>query len=108
MRILSADSIKEYAQYLCEQEKSITTVKTYTHNLAMVENYFNGTELTKTKIIEWKESLISEYAISTVNAILAALNGFFKFMGWTDLAVKPLRVQKSMFCDENRELTRDE
>lgn len=108
MRILSEYNIKEYSQHLKEQEKGISTIKSYTHNLLMAKNYFGDMELTKTKVIKWKEFLINEYAVSTVNAFLSALNSFFKFMGWSDLTVKPLKVQKSMFCDENKELTRDE
>ena len=41
-------------------------------------------------------------------AILAAVNGFFRFMGWKDIAVKLLKIQKALFCDERRELTRAE
>ncbi len=40
--------------------------------------------------------------------MITALNGFLKFMGWNDLTLKALNVKKSMFSDENRELTRDE
>ncbi len=29
-------------------------------------------------------------------------------MGWNDLTVKPLKIQKAMFRDESRELTQDE
>ena len=38
----------------------------------------------------------------------AAVNGFFRFMGWKDIAVKLLKIQKALFCDERRELTRAE
>ena len=40
--------------------------------------------------------------------MLAALNGFLNFMGWRECAVKLLKIQKSLFCDEPRELTRAE
>ena len=50
----------------------------------------------------------TSHAPATVNSILAAVNGFFRFMGWKDIAVKLLTIQKALFCDERRELTRAE
>ena len=50
----------------------------------------------------------TRHAPATVNSILAAVNGFFRFMGWKDIAVKLLKIQKALFCDERRELTRAE
>ena len=37
----------------------------------------------------------TSHAPATVNSILAAVNGFFRFMGWKDIAVKPLKIQKA-------------
>ena len=50
----------------------------------------------------------TSHAPATVNSILAAVNGFFRFMGWKDIAVKLLKIQKALFCDDRRELTRAE
>ena len=50
----------------------------------------------------------TSHAPATVNSILAAVNGFFRFMGWKDIAVKLLKIQKALFCEERRELTRAE
>ena len=50
----------------------------------------------------------TSHAPATVNSILAVVNGFFRFMGWKDIAVKMLKIQKALFCDERRELTRAE
>ena len=50
----------------------------------------------------------TSHAPATVNSILAAVNGFFRFMGWKDIALKLLKIQKALFCDERRELTRAE
>ena len=62
----------------------------------------------KAALIEWKESLSASRAPATVNSMLAAVNGFFRFMGWKGIAVKLLKIQKALFCDERRELTRAE
>ena len=40
--------------------------------------------------------------------MLAALNSFFSFMDWTDFRVKPVKIQRQMFCEEQRELNKKE
>ena len=37
--------------------------------------------------------------------MLAAVNGFLRYMGWCDVTVKLLKVQKALFRDEARELS---
>lgn len=58
--------------------------------------------------MEWKEYLVSSYAPASVNSMLAAVNGFLQFTDWKGLSVKPLRIQKSLFCDESKELSEKE
>ena len=107
-RTLTKEIIGKYMIALQEDEKSSATVTKYIHDLNMATEYFAGVELTKSTIIGWKGMLVEKYATATVNSILAALNGFLKHMGWNDLTVKPLKIQKAMFRDESRELTRAE
>ncbi len=107
-RTLTKEIIENYTAALQEDEKSSATVTTYIHDLNMAAKYFAGVELTKPALIKWKDTLVEKYAASTVNSILVALNGFLKYMGWNDLTVKPLKIQKAMFRDESRELTQDE
>lgn len=40
--------------------------------------------------------------------MLAAVNGFFHFMDWPKLSVRPLKVQRPLFRDERQEMTRAE
>ena len=40
--------------------------------------------------------------------MLAALNRLFAFMGWTDCCAKYLKVQRRMFRESSRELTKEE
>lgn len=52
--------------------------------------------------------LIEKYAPSTVNSMLIAVNGYLRFFSWHDLSMKLLKIQKPLFSDENKELTREE
>ena len=57
----------------------------------------------------WREHLLSGgLTPATVNAKLSALNGLFRFLGWEECRVKFLRVQRRVFRDRERELTREE
>lgn len=107
-RTLDIEAIKSYGAFLYEWEKEESTIHQYICNLHKALHHFGGIELTKTALIEWKEHLAKEYAPASVNTILAALNGFLKFMGWDDLKVKPLKIQKTLFTDGSRELSREE
>lgn len=107
-RTLTPKLINSYATYLWEQEKSAATIQKYVHDLTALCGFLAGTVLTKTALIGWKEHLTNEYAPASVNTMLAAMNSLLDFCGWTDLKVKPLKIQKSMFCDAGKELTKGE
>jgi len=40
--------------------------------------------------------------------MLTVANSFLQFMGWRELRIRPLKIQKSLFCDEEKELTQEE
>ena len=106
--VLTQALIRKYAAYLREQERSAATIQKYTHDLTALCRDLNGAPMTKARLIEWKQRLTGQYAPASVNTMLAAVNGFLAFMGWRELTVRQLRVQRALFLDENRELTRGE
>lgn len=105
---ITAASIQNYAAYLQENERSAATVESYTRALRELLKFMGESPLAKAALVAWKQQLVGQYAPATVNAMLAAVNGFVKFMGCPALAVKPLRIQRSLFLEERRELTRAE
>ena len=106
--ILTPGHISNYALHLREQERSAATIQKYTHDLTALLSWLDGQPLTKAALIVWKEELVANHAPATVNSMIAAVNGFLSFMGWGDCRVKPLKIQKAIFCDPDRELSRDE
>lgn len=105
---ITAALIQNYAAYLQENERSAATVESYTHALRELLKFMGKSPLTKAALVAWKQQLMGQYAPATVNAMLAAVNGFVKFMGRPMLAVKPLRIQRALFLEERKELTRAE
>lgn len=106
--IITEKYIGDYMIYLREQERSRATLQKYKHDLYILMDFQQGRDLTKTLLISWKEKLTGEYAPASVNAMLAAVNGYLRFMGWVELTVKPLKIQRSLFLEEEKELTREE
>lgn len=107
-REITPGLIRRFASYLREQEKSVSTIEKYTHDIATLHAFLGGRPITRSALIEWKESLIKRYAATSVNTMLAAANTFWDFTGWTDLRMKPLKIQRNLFCREEKELTREE
>lgn len=107
-KTITPELIRRYAVSLREQEKAPATIEKYVYDLTALCGYLDGAALTKTVLIGWKEHLAKRYAPASVNTMIAAVNSLLDFCGWADLKVKPLKLQKSMFCDEGKELTRSE
>lgn len=106
--IINASQMKRYLNYLKEQERSAATLSKYAHDLAAFCNFLQSEALTKAALIDWKEALLAQYAPATVNSMLAVVNGYLRFMGWATLCVRPVKVQRSLFLDEKKELTKAE
>lgn len=71
--------------------------------------WLNSTAVTKAAVARWKEHLLSgNYNPSTVNGKLTALDRFSCFLGWQDCRVKHLKLQRRLFRDAGRELTKEE
>lgn len=105
---LTNEEIKNFREYLREGEKSKNTLKKYIRDVTAFSKICEG-EITKDIVISYKQNLIdSGYAVRSVNSVLASLNSLFSFLGWHDCRVKALKVQRQVFCAEEKELTKAE
>ncbi len=102
------EQMHKYMSYLKQEEKSAASCRQYRRDIERFLQYAGSREWTKELILTYKESLRAEYTATTVNTKLAALNGFFSFIGREDLRVKRLRVQKRPFLSREKELTKVE
>lgn len=108
-RKISPDVIWQFGQYLSGEEKSKATIEKYTRDITAFAAYLDGAMLTKNQVIAYKQYLIEQgYASRSINSMLASLNSLFRFMEWTDLRIKALRIQQQAFCSEEKELSRAE
>lgn len=108
-RILTENTIRNFKVYLMSEEKSKNTIEKYLRDVTTFMVFVSGCTITKDKVIEYKAKLISEnYAVRSINSMLASLNSLFKYLNWHDLKVKSIKLQRQIFCKEEKELNKAE
>jgi len=108
MRKISSEVIGRFKDYLIEDEKSENTIGKYIIDIAFFAEWLGGREVTKGVVLEYKRELCEKHAPRSVNASLSALNSFFAFMEWYDVRVKTLKIQRQIFANKDKELTKAE
>ncbi len=109
MQTVNSKTILEFKNYLLMEEKAAATVEKYIRDVSVFAEYLDGRELTKEMAIAYKQQLSENgYAIRSVNSVIASLNGLFQFLGRHDCKLKAVKLQRQIFCPEEKELTRAE
>lgn len=106
--ILSGKLLKMYIQYLREQERSESTIKSYQRELMSLQLYLDERPITKDILLAYKTMLTSQYSPSTCNVTISALNSYLKYMGRPNLMLNPLKIQRQIYEPADKELTRRE
>lgn len=108
-RILTKETITGFINHLHLEEKSANTIEKYARDVKAFAAYLNGNVVSKELVIEYKQKLIADgYAVSSINSMLAAVNSLFDYLGWVDCKVKSIKIQRQIYCPENKELSRAE
>ena len=100
--------LSDFARRLREDERSGSTIENYLRHIRAFAAWAGERHVTKDLAAAWKEYLVAQYRPGTVNTMLVSLNRFFGFLGWHDCQVKTLRIQRRLFREESKELTREE
>lgn len=108
-RMMSNCMIENYVRHLINEEKSGLTIQKYLRDIQNFLKFAEKQPITKELTIAYKQDLIARnYAVSSVNSMLTALNGFLDFLGWHDCKIKVVRTQRKIYCAEDKELTKTE
>lgn len=107
-RILPVDFILKFKEHLILEERSVATVEKYIRDVKAFSDYVGENEITKETVIDYKKYLQENYAVRSVNSMLASINSLFVFLGWSDLKVKSVKLQQQIYCSEEKELTKGE
>lgn len=108
-RILCKTDIQGFEEYLLREEKSLATRKKYLRDVRVFYAFAKNEPITKELVAAYKKSCMDkQYAVRSVNSMLASINSFLGYMGWGECKVKNIRMQQQTFCAEEKELTREE
>lgn len=107
-RKIQESMIEPYHAALLEAEKSTATVEKYLRSVQRFVAACAEQVVDKALVLAYKAKLGETYAPSSANAALAAVNGFLRYWGLTEDCVKPFKVQKKVYCLEEKELRCEE
>ncbi len=108
MKTITPTQIQTYKTHLIETEKSKSTKEKYIHDITAFISWLGDRELTKDIILDYKAHLIKHHKPASVNSIISALNSFFTFNNCLNYKTKALKIQRRIFADKDRELTKHE
>lgn len=106
--------LSDFCRFLMEQERCLSTAEKYMRDVRTFLNWQKDVckkdnPLCRQQVIDWKEALLEKkYAPVTINSMLSSVNSFLVFLGREDCRVKLLRIQKKIFREKEKELTRKE
>lgn len=107
-KALNENLIGRFERYLWSEERSKATIEKYLRDVRVFYDFMRDKPLVKTTVLEYKNSLLEQYAVTSANSMLAAVNAFLRFLNWHDLCVKQFKVQRQAYCPEEKELSRAE
>ena len=101
---ITPQTINQCAAYLKSEERAPATVEKYIRDIKALANFLDGREVTKDTAVAWKDYLKNIREATSVNSMIAAVNGFFCFFG-LDIKVKQFKIRHRTFLDAEKELT---
>lgn len=108
-RIMNHAIIQAFYEYLIREEKSAATTEKYIRDVRRFFAYAGEQAVTKELTVAFKKELVEKnYAVSSINSMLASLNSLMVFLGWSDCKVRNIRQQKKTYCTEEKELSKAE
>lgn len=106
---LTVKQTAAYVQFLRREERAAATVEKYSRDVHAFAVWLGKRAVTKEAVAQWKECLLADNCSpATVNAKISAVNGLLRFLNWEECRVKFVKVQKRVFRDASRDLSRDE
>ncbi len=107
--IITEKLIEQFKCSLIEEEKAGATLEKYIRDIKAFFTWLSGKEVDKMAVLQYKDHLIkSSYAPASVNSVLSSLNSFFEYNSKHEFKVKMLKIQKQIFAERSRELTKNE
>lgn len=106
---IKENDLVEFKQYLVERKNSAATIEKYLRDIRKFIDFSGkNVEIDKEKSLKYKEWLIQNYTVSSVNSMVVALNQFLTFREMGRLRLKQIKVQRSDIMGQEKELEKEE
>lgn len=106
---ITRETVSQFENHLRMEEKAQNTIEKYIRDITAFAEYLCGKAISKELAIAYKQHLQdSGYAVRSINSIIASINALFGFVGLYDCRLKSLKIQKQIYCPEEKELTKTE
>jgi len=108
-RVLTEERVEMFRHYLEQEEKSSATVEKYLRDVRAFREYAGEEVVTKELVLSYKKYLIEkDYAVRSINSMLASLNSLMGFLGWDECRAKAIKQQRQIYCREEKEISKAE
>lgn len=107
-KTMNGQLIDNFKEHLINEEKSCATLEKYIRDVTQFFMWLSKNDIDKRTVLQYKEHLKENFAPASVNSILSSLNSFFDFNQWYELKVKMLKIQRQIFAQKDKELTKAE
>ena len=104
-RKIEMQMLKGYEDHLKNEEKSQATCEKYVRDIKHFVEFAGERDIDKALLLDYKAVLEGEYAITSANSMIAALNSFLRYAGWHDLCIRQFKIQKNAYSPEEKELS---
>lgn len=108
MKKITQEMVVNFKKFLIDEEKSNATLEKYMRDINAFREWLGNRIVEKVMVLEYKAYLVEKYAPASANSMLSSINSFFEFNEWHELKVKMLKIQKQIFAEKNKELTKTE
>ena len=106
---MTNEQITAYGEALRLEERCEATVQKYVSAVMALFRFLPPEKtVTRELLLAWKAEISARFSASGANVMISAVNRFCAFMSWGDLRVKQIKVQRRIFRDCDRELTKAE
>ena len=106
---MTDEQIMAHGANLRIEERCEATVRKYVGAVMALFRFLPPEKtVTRELLLAWKAEISVRFSASGANVMISAVNRFCAFMSWSGLRIKQIKVQRRIFRDCDRELTRAE
>ena len=106
---IKEEDILRFAQSLKETEYAEGSIEKYVRDIRNLKKWLRNRPIDKELLVQWKAYLLNrKHQPKTINGMLSSLNRFFKFMGWDELQIKYLKIQRTLFRSTRKKKKKSE